>query len=1060
LGYVLGLDLGPTSIGWAAVKTDEKGRFESFFLIKDGAQTYPAIGARIFPAGVEKLNQGKNEQSKNKKRREKRSTRRRLRRARARRLELINLLSAHGLIKETVIETLQQKDPYELRVKALSDKVELEDLARIFLHFAKRRGFKSNRKQPEEKDAKASDMKKARDRLNVELNGKTPGQFWHEKLKNNPLQAIRNRRNNYQWIAQRHHYQDELARIWKMQSTYYPDVFTHSFYQKLEKLLFDQIHFELSNTKKRKIIGTCSLIPGKIRCGYSDRIAQKFRMLQKINDILIQDSGKERSLFDEEREKLIEYLSISKEKTYAEIRKKLWGKEADQIKINLEYRDNEKIKGNEIDAMLVGGSFFDKKKWLTLSEGQKDKVWSILKNYLDENIGREQVETDMSQFGLSFKKQDWPDKLKEPIGTCNYSTQALERIVPLMEKGANLYTAIEKAHFKKKHSQKSLLVLPDKSNGFQIPNPVVQTVMFQLRKVINLLIKENGLPDEIVIETARELKANKERRKEIVANQSENRNKKQNAINKIRESKGWSKEVDVSTTDVIKYLLWEEQKYYCPYACKKIELSELLSRDTEIDHILPYSMSLDNTMNNRVVCFSKHNQEKGQNTPISWLGADSPRWQAIQDAMNRNAFNFTDEKWERFSVYNDEIAEKYQPERLLRDTSYITREVRSYLKQLYSADKAEQKVRTSKGPITSELRNLWNLNAILRDGELGPKNRDDLRHHAVDAAVIAVTSHKKIQQITKTLQQNWPKRPKYAAIEEPWDGFGVQLAQAVERINISHRVQRKVKGALHKETNYWIEDSGTNCGKHITTEFLNGISQDTANKICDETIKKMVLARLKDFDGDSKKAFEEPLSMPLNPNKKRTKNSPKTNVSVYKVRVWNNLNTAFLVRDKKDEDKNKSFTNKVWVKPDDNHHLELFKIHKNGKIDYICKVWTVWDIAQRVKNKKPVILKQHPDYPDAEFVLSLSKQESVQILDKNGTMQNAHVLSISGQPDNFSKIDMEVRPLSVGDVRNLSDAEKKDLRKEWRITSLKDFDKRKIQKITVDPLGRVRRAGD
>lgn len=1044
MGYVLGLDLGPTSIGWAAIETDEVGGFQRFLPIKDGTRTVPAIGARIFPAGIKNLNQGQREEPKNKNRRERRSTRRRLRRARARRLELIALLVSHGLVKKKVIDQLQQKDPYALRAQALSEKIELEDLARIFLHFAKRRGFKSNRKQPEEKDAKASDMKKARDRLEAELNGKTLGQFWHEKLpypkQKGPFQSIRNRRNDYKWIAQRHHYQDELARIWQTQAKFYPEVLTHTFYQRLEKLLFDQIRFELSNTKKRKVIGTCSLIPGKLRCGYSERIAQKFRMLQKVNDILIQDGMEERPLFDEERKTLIEYLGVSKEKTYYEIRKKLWGKEAERIKINMEYRKNEKIKGNEIDAMMIGASFFDKKKWLALTEEQKDTVWGILKNYLkDDNISREQIEEAMSQFGLSFKKPDWTDNLKEPIGTCSFCMQALNEIVPIMEKGDNLYTAIE-SKFRKRHSQKSFLPLPDKTHGFQIPNPVVQTVLFQLRKVVNLLIKENGLPDEIVIETARELKANKDRRQEILANQTENLKERETAQKFIRNEMGWSEDVDVSNTDVIKYRLWKEQNYYCPYACKKIEFSELLSRETEIDHILPYSMSLDNTMNNKVVCFSKHNQEKGQNTPISWLGGDSPRWQTIQDAMNRNAFNFTDGKWERFSVYNDEIAEKYQPERLLRDTSYITREVRSFLKQLYPADKAEQKVRTTKGPITSELRNLWNLNAILRDGELGPKNRDDLRHHAVDAAVIAVTSQQKIQRITKTLQKNWPKRPKYAAIEEPWDGFGVQLAQAVETINVSHRVQRKVKGALHDESFYNKETNGILKDKFIKRLSLPKKFDLKKNLICDKNIERLFLQRLNEFNNDWDKAFAEPLYL-------KNKNNPKQPIPVKKVRIAKSSNTMIQV-------------GKAWVEPGENHHLELFTLQKKGKTDYICKVWTVWDVAQRVKNQEPIILKQHPDYPDAEFVLSLSKQESIRISDKNGNIQNARVLSISGQPDNFFKIDIEVRPLTIGDTRNLSREAQKALRNEWRIRTLKDFDKRKIQKITVDPLGRVRRAGD
>ena len=1017
MAYVLGLDLGPTSIGWAAIELDKDGKPAGILQLKDSSDKCPAIGSRIFPAGVEKLGQGDNEAPKNKKRREKRSVRRRMRRARARRLGLIALLKSHGLINGTSVEELQEKDPYELRNKAISEKIGLEEFARVLMHFAKRRGFKSNRRQPEGDDAKATDMKKAKARLETELEGKTLGQFWHAKLDANSHEAIRNKRGSYQWVAQRDQYQHELGVIWQEQCKHYPDVLTHEFYQKLEKLLFEQLPFELTKNKKKKVIGMCSLITWKLRCGYSERIAQKFRILQKVNDLRLETGKEPQRLTSQEREKFLEILSTCKDKDYAAIRKRIWGKDAESIKINLEYREKEKVKGNEIDAMLVGASFFDKKKWLNLSEKAKDEVWCKLKDYLaDEDMSEKEVGAFISKHGLSFKKADWADKLKEPVGTCNYSRSALERIVPLMEKGERLDIAIKEAGFIKKHKQQSLLPLPNRSNGFQITNPVVGAVMFQLRKVVNLLIKEIGIPDSIVVETTRQLKASKDARQKIQKKQTDNLRDKEKAKDVIREGMGWGSDVDVSNTDVMKWRLWEDQNHLCPYSCRKIPLSTLLSRDVEIDHILPYSMSLDNTMANKVVCFAAENQKKGQNTPVSWLGEGSRQWEKITEA--KKAFKFSEKKWERFEVANDDIADKYTPERLLQDTSYIAREVCSFLKGLYPAESAEQKVRTTKGKITFELRNLWYLNAILRDGELGPKNRDDLRHHAVDAAVVAVTSHGMIQRITKVLQGNWPNRPKYAAIAEPWEGFGEDLADAVETINISHRVQRKVKGKLHEETNYGREENGLNKGKFITRKDLSGIKLPMVKKICDPQVRDLVLARMAEFVNDAKKAFEKPLFLP---------NKNGNPMPIRMVRIMKHASNMIQLKDS------------VWVEPGSNHHIEIVRL-ANGKQKGV--VVSMFEAANRVKKGKSIVCQEHGK--GEKFLYSLARNDMF-------------LLEMDEGADSLHRIQKMVadgrvifRPHTYGGRMKNTDSPP--------LIQRKSAGTLRGQKVTVDPLGRIRRS--
>ena len=131
--YALGLDLGPTSVGWAAIELGENGGAIGFLTIPDGKNQKVAIGSRVFEAGIDNIGQGKQEQTKNKPRQEKRSLRRVNRRKRARKLRVKALLQANGMLPESdeKLEELYSIDPYELRDKAVNTQITLEEISRI-----------------------------------------------------------------------------------------------------------------------------------------------------------------------------------------------------------------------------------------------------------------------------------------------------------------------------------------------------------------------------------------------------------------------------------------------------------------------------------------------------------------------------------------------------------------------------------------------------------------------------------------------------------------------------------------------------------------------------------------------------------------------------------------------------------------------------------------------------------------------------------------------------------------------------------------------------------------
>ena len=135
LPYAIGLDIGISSVGWAAVALDGEDRPCGII----------GMGSRIFDAAE----QPKTGDSLAAPRREARSARRRLRRRRHRKERIRALILREGLLDKAQLAALfdgKLEDIYALRVRALDEAITGEELARIMLHLAQRRGFRSNRR--------------------------------------------------------------------------------------------------------------------------------------------------------------------------------------------------------------------------------------------------------------------------------------------------------------------------------------------------------------------------------------------------------------------------------------------------------------------------------------------------------------------------------------------------------------------------------------------------------------------------------------------------------------------------------------------------------------------------------------------------------------------------------------------------------------------------------------------------------------------------------------------------------------------------------------------------
>lgn len=996
----LGLDLGPNSIGWA--------------LLNEAAGAIVATGVRVFPEGVDRDQKG-GEVSKNEARRIARGMRRQIARRARRKRRLREALVAAGLLPETALlprddarrvawETEQFKiaDPYLLRRRALTERLEPHELGRALLHLAQRRGFKSNRKADRRKKKEDSAILAEISELADAVGDRTLGEYLDSLRREDPHARLRGRH------TRREMYLDEFERIWAAQRQFHPDLLTDE--------RKDQIHREIFFQREMywpaSAVGHCELEPRLLRCPRADNRAQRFRLLQEVNNLRLLDTstGEERALTAEERTKLIAYLSTSKERSFDQIRKHLFAQH-EGIHFNLERGGREKLKGMASDAVLAHKDLCGK-SWYKRPDRERDWLVAAIVDGDEKYIRRV-----ASRLGLAGPIVERLLDVDLEEGYSSYSLHAIKKLIPHLERGLPLTSrdespcALREAGYllpwqHDVHQQQYLPPPP------ALTNPIVRQALHEVRKVVNAILRElvyrggHSLA-RIRIELAREARGTAQQREQRAREMRDRERARKEAAEAIREA-GFKPTREA----IVRYLLWQEQRHDCVYSGRPISLAQLLGGEVDVDHILPYSRSLDNSLMNRVVCFRDANREKTDRTPYEWLAESDPaRYQDILQRADKLPYS----KAKRFRQKSVELDDFFA--RQFVDTTYITTQVHQYV-QCLGAETI-----CVKGQHTADLRHYWGLDTVLRDDGLNLKNREDHRHHAVDAIVIALTDRSRLQQLARVRRTG--DEPRGADfLPEPWVNFRADVEKAVNAINVSHRVCRKVAGALHEETIYGRTATR---GEFVYRKPVEDLTLEMVDNIRDKTIRRLVRERLEAHGirpGQEKAkitaaVWKEPLRMP-------------SGVPIRKVRLVRRDLTIQPIRQ-----------GRVFVKPGSLHHLCLFEYtDEKGKTRRDAVFVSMLEAIRRIKNHEPVIRRTHPDRPDARFIMSLSRGEML-------------FASIKGRERLFS---FRTAASTQGQLYFIEHTDGRPSSRTQKFVATAGT--LAARKVTVDPIGRIRWAND
>lgn len=529
-----------------------------------------------------------------------------------------------------------------------------------------------------------------------------------------------------------------------------------------------------------------------------------------------------------------------------------------------------------------------------------------------------------------------------------------------------------------------------------VRNPMAMRSMFRLRKLVNRLLEEGKIDSdtEIHIEFARELNdANK--RNAIAAFTKENQNANDDARKQIIAlfKKETGKDIAPTDNDVLKYVLWKEQKHICLYTGKQIAISDLVGANPkfDIEHTIPRSVGGDSTKMNLTLCDSRFNREvKKTKLPTELSNYDEimtriQGWKDEYESLEaqirkqkklskgattkeqkdniirkRHLLELRRDYWKgKYLRFTMESVPEGFSRRQGTDISVISKYARLYLKSLF------KHVYTVKGIATSDFRKIWGIQDIY-----SKKERVNHVHHCIDAIVIACTGLDEYNKLGAYYHDEenheWYGKSK-AYFKKPWPTFVEDIKKVQDEILVYHYTpdnmpkqgRRRIKingqkvlckgdaarGSLHNDTYYGaIENDGQ--VKYVKRIDLTSLKESDVKNIVDDTVREIIKAAIRE------KGFKDAMAGTIWMNEEK-------HIPIKKVRCFTSIRNPLSFNKKKQRDlSDKEYKRNYYVTTDGNYMVALYVgSTKTGKRKTFLEFVNMMEAADYYKtsNDKSVV---------------------------------------------------------------------------------------------------------
>lgn len=755
--YGIGLDIGIGSVGYAVIsKTNNlDARIED-------------IGVRLFNSGENIRQKASNAQE----RRGYRSTRRLLRRRKHRKERIKKFFLKIKLMNEMQLKAWQEQNGnqnvLQTRIKGLNEKLTPEEILDCIIHICNRRGYREFYGDDSKKDnADKDELQKIEGGLaNFDEIYQSGGyKSVAEMLINAPVfktetsfADYRNHKNAKRYILiKREFVKKELEDILNKQSEYYPQLTANNIRIICDDMVFAQRDFETGpgneDDKTRRFmgfidsIGQCMYYKDEKRAYRSTVIADIYALVNCLSQLSFVNTKTGEILLPENVAKeIIDTALVNASITENDIKNILKQNKLEMRKPGkLEVTVPDTIRTlKTLKAVLTNAGYkyeeLIKENQFDINNPSKLHQLCLL---LSENItpGRRI---------RALKAKGWNEKLQKEVirkkfgGTASVCEKYMVEAIEAFKRGET-YGNFQARMLKEREDalpdiekQKYLAPFDKKVDEELVKNTVVFKAVNETRKILNELIRKYGSPEYINIEVADDLGRSFKERAKIIKRINDNKKEKDKIANKLIEL-GLRKEGEVKPFDIERYRLWEEQEGKDLYTGEVIPVEKILSGIYDIDHIVPFSLILDDTLQNKaLVNLGVNRQQKGQQVPLGYLSsADKEDYlKRINTLFKKKKISIKKYKYLTLSnLYGNRDLLSEWKSRNINDTRYITRFLVNYLSAnlLFNSDKAKN-VFGVKGIITSRMRRLWFNKKTWGDEQ---KNRDNNLHHAADAIVIA-----------------------------------------------------------------------------------------------------------------------------------------------------------------------------------------------------------------------------------------------------------------------------------------------------------------------------------
>jgi len=943
-GSVLGIDLGANSLGTA--------------LIDRNAQQIRFTGVRIFAAGVNNLDESK-EAPRGVERRMARQQRKQIDRRRRRFHNTFGILQHAGLLPPgprtpeyfaALDNNLREKFgnpeklPYAIRAAALDQLLDPFELGRALVHLAQRRGFLSNSKAVEKDEKEAGKVKEGIAELEQNIaaaNCRTLGEYFAKHV--DPKQ--RRIRARY---TQRKMYQNEFEAIWRAQLSFGSTLLTATLKSRLANAIFFQRPLKSQADK----VGRCELEPGCKRAPVALLEVQRFRFLSVLNNLRIVDTdGRNDRLSDVQRAAVLARSETGEKLAFSKLKKPL----------GLEKNQSFSAESGGAEDLPGVPSAYRLRKALTRAwddltpERQRELVEFLV---LGAGHPEDQIAHLIAGFEFDEATASAAVATALPQGYYSISLEAIRKMMPLLAAGQSYATARKEIYGEVRRSEPVALLPALNTETVRnligdVRNPIVMRSLSELRKTVNAIVRKYGKPEFIHIELARDVRRNADERARLSKRNNDQRKTREAATQHIASVQGIPVG-NITRRDVEKYLLAQECGFRCPYSGRTISMEALFGQHAlfHIEHVVPYSASMDNSFDNKTLCYHELNAVKRDRTPWEAFGA-SGDWENIVERVKRwPAPN--PRKLRRFLMNETDRAKLLEEfsSRQLNDTRYASRLAALYLGLLYGgtvdAD-GSKRVFTCSGPVTSILRDVWDLNRILNPASPG-KSREDHRHHAVDAAAIALCSQGMVQRLSEAATQAASiGRRRLAPVGEPWPGFREDLEKSVLATNVSLKPEYKLQGAMHDQTLYSRQRPAPD-GKKVV-HIRKPVTEVKPAEIVDPRVREAVEATIAEVGSAKKLGVDD--KWPV-----LTTRTGKT-IPIKRVRVKKSETPVALGHGVKGR----------WVVPNSVHHTEIVRNESGKKVRFDHHPVSTIEALRRLGAGEPVVRRDFGE--KCRFVCSL-----------------------------------------------------------------------------------------